>query len=475
MTVETSVDKFTGEIEVYDNVLELIGNTPLVRMPKLTRGLKPTILAKIEMLNPGGSVKDRIGIKMIEDAERRGLLRKGGTIIEPTSGNTGAGLAIAAAIKGYKAIFIMPDKMSQEKIALLKAYGADVIITPTAVSHDSPENYHNVADRLTREIPGAFQPNQYFNPVNPQTHYETTGPEIWKQTKGRIDYFVAGVGTGGTISGVARYLKEQNPNIKIVGVDPEGSIYTQEQTRPYKVEGIGQDYIPGTLSMDLIDEWVTVSDRDSFLMARRCVREEGILVGGSCGTALVGAFEAAKKLDESKLMVVLLPDSGRSYLSKIFNDAWMRDQGFTERFPTHPQVRDLLHSHSANQPAPFITAQADESVSEAIARLHQHGISQMPVVGEKSVSGLTVIVGSLQERTLLEKIFKNPETVNQKVEQVMDGPLPVVDEAEEIENIIPLFSPATAALVVEREGEPIGIISRSDLLEFIAQQRHHQI
>ncbi len=464
-----------GEVQAYDNILQLIGNTPLVKMPRLTRGLKPTVLAKLEMLNPGGSVKDRIGIKMVEEAERRGLLRKGGTIVEPTSGNTGVGLAIAAAIKGYKAIFVMPDKMSQEKIALLKAYGAEVVITPTAVPRESPESYYSVAERLAKEIPGGFQPNQYFNPANPRTHYETTGPEIWEQTAGKIDYFVAGVGTGGTISGVAKYLKEMNPKIRIVGVDPEGSLYTGDKVRPYKIEGIGEDFIPGTVDLSLIDEWVTVGDRDSFLMARRAVREEGLLIGGSCGTALYGALEVAKNLDENKLVVVLLPDSGRSYLSKIYNDAWMRDQGFTERFPSHPRVHDLIHTHpvEANHDHPtFITVRSDQPVSEAIAELHAHSISQMPVMGENGLgSDKLVIVGSIQERTLLDKIFRNPEIVNATVEQVMDAPLPSVEIDEEVENIFPLFNTNAPALVVEENGEPVGIISRADLLEFVAQQR----
>ncbi|HEX2916636.1 MAG TPA: cystathionine beta-synthase [Chloroflexia bacterium] len=466
-----------GEVQAYDNVLELIGNTPLVKMPRLTRGLKATVLAKLEMLNPGGSVKDRIGINMIEDAERRGLLKKGGTIVEPTSGNTGVGLAIAAAIKGYKAIFVMPDKMSQEKISLLKAYGAEVVITPTAVPRESPESYYSVADRLAREIPGGFQPNQYFNPANPRTHYESTGPEIWRQTAGKIDYFVAGVGTGGTISGIGKYLKEQNPKIRIVGVDPEGSLYTGDKVRPYKIEGIGEDFIPGTVDLSLIDEWVTVGDRDSFLMARRAVREEGLLIGGSGGTALYGALEVAKRVDDDKLIVVLLPDSGRSYLSKIFNDAWMRDQGFTERFPTHPLVTDVLHSHNGHndhEHPTFITVRSDQSVSDAIAQLHEHGISQMPVVAESPVGEKMEIIGSIQERSLLDRIFKNPEIITATVESVMDSPLPSVAIDEEVENIFPLFSNTTPALVVEDNGQPIGIISRSDLLEFVARQRNRQ-
>ena len=466
-----SSNKGPGEIQAYNNILELIGNTPLVRMPRLARGIKATVLAKLEMLNPGGSVKDRIGIKMIEEAEKSGLLKKGGTIVEPTSGNTGVGLAIAAAIKGYKVIFVMPDKMSQEKIALLKAYGAEVVITPTAVPRESPESYYSVSARLAKEIPGGFQPNQYFNAANPRTHYETTGPEIWRQTAGQIDYFVAGVGTGGTISGTAKFLKEQNPNVRIVGVDPEGSLYTGDKVKPYKIEGIGEDFIPGTVDLSLIDEWVTVSDRDAFLTARKAVREEGILVGGSCGAALYGALEVAKRLDEDKLVVVLLPDSGRSYLSKVYNDAWMRDQGFVERFPTHPRVQDLLHNHNQQghaEPA-FITVRTDMAVSDAIATLHEYGISQMPVVA--SGDDQRQIVGSLQERTLLDKIFKNPEIVSAIVEQVMDAPLPTVSSDEEVENIFPLFSATASALVVERDGVPVGIISRTDLLEFVARER----
>ncbi len=474
-TMATRPQFAPGEVQAYDNILQLIGQTPLVKMPRLARGFKPSVLAKLEMLNPGGSVKDRIGIRMIEQAERQGLLKKGGTIVETTSGNTGVGLAIAAAIKGYKAIFVMPDKMSQEKISLLKAYGAEVVITPTAVPRESPESYYSVAERLAHEVPGGFQPNQYFNPANPQTHYDSTGPEIWEQTAGKIDYFVAGVGTGGTISGTARYLKERNPKIRIVGVDPEGSLYTGDRVRPYKIEGVGEDFIPGTVDLSLIDEWVTVSDRDAFLMSRRAVREEGWLIGGSCGMALVGAFETAKRLDADKLVVVLLPDSGRNYLSKIYNDAWMRDQGFTERFPSHPRVGDLLHSHQGSNSVPnFVTVRSNQPVSEAIAQLHEHGISQMPVVSPESTNGQANIVGSIQERTLLDKIFKNPEIVSAAVEQVMDAPLPSVPVDEEVENIFPLFSSSSPALVIEENGQAIGIISRADLLEFVALQRSRQ-
>jgi cystathionine beta-synthase len=366
----------------------------------------------------------------------------------------------------------MADKQSQEKINLLKAYGAEVVICPTNVPRESPESYYSVSDRLTREIPGAFQPNQYFNMANPQVHYETTGPEIWEQTAGKIDYFVAGVGTGGTISGVGKFLKEVNPKVRIVGVDPEGSLYTQDKARPYKVEGIGEDFIPGTVDLSLIDEWVTVSDRDSFLTARRLVRDEGILTGGSCGTALYGALEVAKKLDENKLIVVLLPDSGRNYLSKIYNDAWMRDQGFVERFPSNPRVIDLVNSRNTDghgHPT-FIAMKLSQPVNDAIAQLQEYGISQMPVVADDGAT----IVGSLQERTLLDKIFRNPETVNAKVESVMDAPLPSVSVDEQVENIFALFSNTTPALVVEDDGKPVGVISRTDLLEFVTRQRQKQ-
>ena len=317
-------------MEIHDSLLDLVGDTPLVRLRNLGRGLGCSLVAKLEMLNPGGSVKDRVGIRMIEAAERDGRLRPGGTIVEPTSGNTGVGLAIAAAIKGYRCIFTMPDKISPEKIDLLRAYGAEVLIAPTAVAPDSPESYYRVADRLTEEIPGAFQPNQYWNPENPRTHLETTGPEIWKQTGGRITHFVTGVGTGGTVSGTGRYLKSQNPEIVIVGADPEGSLYTGSEAHPYLTEGIGEDFIPGTFDADVVDRWVTVSDARAFAMTRRIVREEGLLVGGSGGTALVAALEVAGELGGDDLVVVLLPDSGRGYVSKIFNDEWMADHGLLD-------------------------------------------------------------------------------------------------------------------------------------------------
>jgi cystathionine beta-synthase len=317
-------------MEIHDSLLDLIGNTPLYRFNRIARGVACDVVAKLEMLNPGGSVKDRIGIRMIEAAERAGRLKPGGTIVEPTSGNTGLGLAIAAAIKGYRCVFTMPDKISEEKVSLLRAYGAEVVIAPTAVSPDSPESYYRVADRLAEEIPGAFQPNQYFNPDNPQSHYETTGPEIWEQTEGRITHLVVGVGTGGTVTGTGRYLKEKNPGVRVVGADPEGSIYSGDEVRPYLVEGIGEDFWPESYDPSVVDRYVTVSDRDSFLTARRVTRDEGLLIGGSGGTAVWAALEVARDLTADDLLVVIIPDSGRGYLSKVFNDSWMREHGFID-------------------------------------------------------------------------------------------------------------------------------------------------
>ncbi|MGH2447794.1 MAG: cystathionine beta-synthase [Chloroflexota bacterium] len=457
-------------MEVHENLLELIGNTPLVRLNRVSRQVKPQILAKVEYFNPGGSVKDRIGIRMIEDAEKRGLLRPGGTIIEPTSGNTGVGLAIAAAIKGYHTIFVMPDKMSAEKIALLKAYGGDVVITPTAVPPESPESYYRVADRLTMETPGGFQPNQYYNQANPETHYLTTGPEIWRQTEGKIDAFVAGVGTGGTISGTGQYLKEQNPDVLIVGADPEGSILSGGELRPYKTEGIGEDFFPGTFNREIVDRWVRVSDRESFRLARRITREEGLLVGGSAGTALGAALEVAQDMDESKLIVVLFPDTGRNYLSKVFSDQWMQDNGFLERLPSTLRVGDLLGKRPEQLPE-LVAVDPEERVGRAIDRLQEYGISQMPVAHWTNGHRLTDIVGSIQEKSLLARVFREPDMVERPVAEVMDEPLETIDVRDAIEGLIgPLLGEDTA-LVATDEERPVGVITRADLLEYIAHGR----
>ncbi len=465
-------------MEVYDNILETIGDTPIVRLHKVSRGLKPTVLAKLEMFNPGNSVKDRIGITMIRAAEEKGLLKRGGTIVEPTSGNTGTGLAIAAAVLGYKCVFVMPDKVSQEKIDLLKAYGAEVVTTPTAVPRESPESYYSVADRLTREIAGAFQPNQYFNPANPRTHVETTGPEIWRQLDGKIDAFVAGVGTGGTISGIGNFLKSKNPDVRIVGADPEGSIYTQDRARPYKVEGIGEDFIPGTYDADAIDEWVTVSDRDSFETARRVTREEGILIGGSGGTAMYAALQTAKTMQAGQVVLVLLPDTGRGYLSKLYNDAWMRENGFLDRLPTQARVRDLVARGTRELPK-LVTVPSDKTVRQAIDLLQQYGISQLPVTRAGSSNGnqhslfsdVHEMIGSIQERNLLERVFRDPTLIDARVESVMDTPFPLVDVAEEVERVVPALLANNSAVLVEEAGRPVGLITRSDLLEFVAHGR----
>ncbi|HYU57333.1 MAG TPA: pyridoxal-phosphate dependent enzyme, partial [Actinomycetota bacterium] len=356
-------------MEVLDTFLDAMGNTPLVRLSTITRGVKPIILAKCEMLNPGGSVKDRIGLRMIVTAEREGHLPAGGTIVEPTSGNTGHGLAIAAAIRGYRCIFVMPDKMSAEKIALLRAYGAEVVVCPTAVPPESPESYYRVADRLTEEIPGAFQPNQYFNQENPAAHYETTGPEIWRQTDGRIDVLVAGIGTGGTITGTGRYLKEQKPSVRVVGADPEGSVFSGDEPRPYLVEGIGEDFWPETFDPSVVDEYVKVSDRDSLLTARAVTREEGILVGGSGGTAVFAALEVAKDLGEEHVVVVILPDTGRNYLSKLYSDTWMLDHGFVERREVI-RIGEVLKAKHGQTP-PLVTIGAHAKVRQAIGVLQE--------------------------------------------------------------------------------------------------------
>jgi cystathionine beta-synthase len=430
--------------------------------------VKPTVLAKLEMLNPGGSVKDRIGLRMIEAAEREGLLKPGGTIVEPTSGNTGHGLAIAAAVRGYRCIFVMPDKMSQEKISLLRAYGAEVVICPTAVAPESPESYYRVADRLAAEIPGAFQPNQYHNPVNPQTHYETTGPEIWEQTEGRLTAFVCGVGTGGTISGAGRYLKEQDPAVLVVGADPEGSIYSGDSPRPYLVEGIGEDFLPSTFDPSVVDRYVRVADRDSFLTARAITRKEGILVGGSSGTAVFAALDVARELDDpDATIVVLLPDSGRQYMSKLYSETWMLQHGMLER-PDVIRVEEVLSAKSGEIP-PLITVNAHDKVRQAVERLQEHGISQAPVVREESID-VSQFVGSIRDRELLERVFRDPDALQSDVAEVMAGPIPMVEWDAPVEVAFGELE-RSPAVVVTKAGQALGVLTRSDLLEFLARQR----
>jgi cystathionine beta-synthase len=453
-------------VEYVESILDLVGNTPLVRLNKVTEGLRPLVLAKLEQLNPGGSVKDRIGLSMLEDAEGRGLLRPGGTIVEPTSGNTGHGLAMAAAIKGYKMIFVMPDKMSAEKISLLRAYGAEVVICPTNVERESSQSYYSVADRLTREVPGAFQPNQYFNPRNPEAHYRTTGPEIWRQTDGRITTFVAGVGTGGTITGVGKYLKEQNPAVRVIGADPEGSIYSGE-IAPYKVEGVGEDFWPGTFDREVVDEFIQVTDRESFVAARKLARQEGILVGGSAGLALHAAIQVAVDSKPDDVIVVLLPDTGRNYLSKFFSDEWMRQNGYLQRL-VPARVREVIDSHSDGVPE-LVSVGAGKSVGEAIDLMQQYGISQLLVTENGTAAGGGV-VGSIQERTLLDRIYRDPAVVTTSVSTAMDPPFARVAAGAPIEEAFEALLGGEPALMIMEGDLPVGVITRSDLLEFVARR-----
>ncbi|MGB6518064.1 MAG: cystathionine beta-synthase [Candidatus Cybelea sp.] len=450
----------TARLAYCENALEAIGRTPLVRLNKVVNGAPCLVLAKVEYVNPGGSVKDRPAVAMLDAAEAQGLLKPGGTIVEPTSGNTGTGLAMAAAIRGYRCILVMPDKMSREKIDLLRAYGADVVITPSNVAPDSPESYYGVANRLASEIPGAFQPNQFHNHFNPDAHYLTTGPEIWEQTQGEITHFVAGIGTGGTISGSARYLKEKNPTIHVVGADPEGSIYSGDIPRSYAVEGIGMNYLPETVDLRVIDEMVRVSDRDSFLMARRIAREEGLLVGGSSGTAAVAAVKLAKTLPADAIVVVILPDSGRGYMSKIFNDEWMIANGFLADSKRRATVGDVLRSKTPVPP--LITVQHDDTVKTALDLLRRYEISQLPVMRERE------LVGSVNDIGVMQSVFDHADIIHQAVSEVMGRPFPALEQSEEIELAYKLLTLANPAIVVTDESEPIGVLTRQDIISFLS-------
>jgi cystathionine beta-synthase len=458
----------------YPTVLDLIGGTPIVRLDMLSPPGHGRILGKLEFLNPGGSVKDRIGLAMIEQAEREGKLKPGGTIVEPTSGNTGAGLAIAAARKGYRCIFVMPDKMSQEKISMLRAYGAEVVITPTAVDHDSPESYYSVSSRLAEEIPGGFKPDQYSNMANPEAHYEVTAPEIWEQTGGELAAIVISVGTGGTISGVGRWFHERKPEVRIVGVDPEGSIFTakdESQLHPYLVEGIGKDTWPETFDMKVVDEWVRVSDRDSFLMARRLAREEGILAGGSAGSTLWGAIRIAERLPAGEDVLAIIPDSGRSYMSKLYDDNWMLEHGFVERQASLPTVDELLHAKHGGELPELVTIAAHAKVGEGIDTMQRYGISQLPVVRDGECESLADVIGSLQDRALLERVFGNPDAVHEDVAAAMQPPLAAVEASATLDEVFATLSGGMNAVVVARDGKPVGVLTRSDLLDFLAHRR----
>ena len=453
-------------METADSLIDLVGNTPLVRLDRIGRDLPCTLLAKAELLNPGGSVKDRIALGMVAAAERAGLLKPGGTIVEPTSGNTGVGLAIVAARKRYRCVFVMPDKMSQEKISLLRAYGAEVVVCPTAVAPEHPDSYYSVAKRLTQEIPGAFQPNQYANAENPRAHELTTGPEIWRQTAGRITHFVAGIGTGGTISGTGRYLKSQNPNVQIVGADPEGSVYSGGGGRPYMVEGVGEDFWPQTYDPSVVDRIVAVSDRDSFLTARRVTREEGMLVGGSAGLAVKAALLVGAELGPDDVVVVLIPDSGRGYLSKVYNDNWMAEYGFLK--VGGQTVADVVARKGGPIPA-LVHIHPDETVRDAIRLMREYQVSQVPVVKAEPPLAFAEVVGAVKERDLLEKAFREESTLDRPVGEAMGPPLPSVGIGESFDQAVEALERGPAVLVVDA-GHPVGILTRSDVLDFLSSR-----
>ena len=458
----------TDEMHYNHSMLDLIGNTPLIRLNRVTGGLQPLVLAKMEMFNPGGSVKDRIGPAMIDYCEKRGLLRPGGTIVEPTSGNTGHGLAITAAIKGYHCIFVMTDKVSEEKRSLLRAYGAEVIICPSSVTHESPEHYKNVAHRLANEIPGACCPDQYANPANPAAHYATTGPEIWRDTAGRITAFVAGIGTGGTISGTARFLKEQNPHVKIIGADPPGSVYSGDTPGPYKVEGIGMEIFPENYDSTVIDEVIRIDDRTSFYWARRLAREEGILAGGSSGTALAAALIYSRRLSPNDVVVVLLPDTGRGYLSKQFNDTWMRENNMLVQAETaEPTLREVLtyrRTHARTMPLVVSVAPTD-SIADAVELLRRYGISQTPVMEGGRM------VGSLTENLLLRRLASGEPLASTVVRDVQGPPFPQLEGDALAQEAYTIFSSGQSAVAVMNNNVLEGIVTKSDLLEFWAHTR----
>ncbi len=452
-------------MDVAGSLLDLIGRTPLVRLDRIGKDLPCPLLAKLEFLNPGGSVKDRPAVAMIDQAERDGLLKPGGTIVEGTSGNTGVGLAIVAARRRYHCIFVMPDKMAPEKIALLRAYGAQVVVCPSAVAPDHPESYYSVTARLAQEIAGAYHPDQYHNPENPESHVRTTGPEIWRQTAGRVSHFVAGIGTGGTISGIARYLKSQNPDVQVIGADPEGSVYSGGSGRPYLVEGIGEDFWPTTYDPDVVDRVIMVSDTDSFLTARRVGVEEGILVGGSTGTALWACLQLAPELRASDVVVTLIPDSGRGYLSKLYNEEWMADHGFLrERGQT---VADLLERKGAALPE-LIHVHPDDTAREAIGIMQEFNVSQLAVVQAEPPLAEAEVIGAVHERDLMQRAFRDASLLDLSVREVMSPPMPTVGSGESVELAVHRLEEAPAVLVIDH-GHPGGVLTRTDALGFLAQ------
>ena len=452
-----------------ESVVDLIGNTPLVRLRSVTGGVPEgvLVLAKVEYLNPGGSVKDRIAVRMMDAAERDGTLQPGGVIVEPTSGNTGVGLAIVAQQRGYTCIFVCPDKVSEDKRNVLKAYGAEVVVCPTAVDPDDPRSYYSVSDRLAREVPGAWKPDQYSNANNPLSHFETTGPELWAQTEGRITHFIAGVGTGGTISGTGNYLKQASGGaVRVIGADPVGSVYSGGTGRPYLVEGVGEDFWPTAYDPNVCDEIIAVSDKDSFEMTRRMAREEGLLVGGSCGMAVVAALDVAKRANPGDVVVVLLPDSGRGYLSKVFNDDWMSAYGFLQA-DTDRTVGDVLLGKSGALP-PFVHTHPTETVRDAIDILREFGVSQMPVVRAEPPVMTAEVVGAVVERDLLDSLFSGKAQLADPVAMHMSAALPMIGAGEAIQVAVQALEAADAAVVVD-DGKPTGVITRQDVLAYLAK------
>jgi cystathionine beta-synthase len=442
---------------MHETILQSIGWTPLVRLRRLAADVPATVCVKMESLNPGGSVKDRVGLAMIQEAEQRGWLRPGGTIIEATAGNTGAALAMVAAVKGYRCIFVLPDKMSREKIALLKAYGAEVVITPTDVAPDSPESYNGVADRLAREIPGAWRPNQFTNLANPEIHYRTTGPEIWEQTEGRVSALVAGVGTGGTISGVARYLKERNPDVKIIGADPEGSVLSGGSPKPWKVEGIGEDYVPKTFNSQLVDEWIRISDAESFHTARALARREGILAGGSSGTNVAAALRYARRLTRDHLVVALVCDTGRNYLSKFFDDQWLADNNLLLKEQPAHSLGDLLKMRGSRQ---LVTIPPEATAAAAIELMQKTGISQLPVLQDGKP------VGAIQEVTLARMLHDNSDPNIVTVGEIMARPLPVLDVTVHLDEAYRLLMAGHTGVLALQDGQVVDIVTRIDLVQY---------
>ena len=451
-------------MKYFDSVIDLVGNTPLVRLNTVTDGIAATVLVKVEYLNPGGSSKDRIATRIIDDAEAKGLLKPGGTIVEPTSGNTGIGLALVAQQRGYRCVFVLPDKVGEDKRNVLTAYGAEIVVTPTAVSPDSPESYYSVSDRLAREIPGAFKPDQYSNPNGPLSHYETTGPEIWRDTEGEITHFVAGVGTGGTISGVGKYLKEVSKGaVRVIGADPEGSVFSGGSGRPYLVEGVGEDFWPTAYDPSVVDEIIASSDAESFEFTRRLAREEGLLVGGSSGMAVASGLKAARGLGKDDVMVILLPDGGRGYLGKIFNDKWMRSYGFGPDSDERT-VGDVLSAKTGQLPD-LVHVHPTDTVRDAIEILSKYEVSQMPVLTAEPPVVMGEVVGAIDERALLEAVFSGDAQMTDAVQEFVAPPLGLIGVHESLSAAKAALA-AADALLVTNDGKPVGVLTRHDLLTF---------